>query len=110
MPENACRYFYRCEGCGETLKPRDGECCLFCSYGTVECPPKQAEAKPESQGDADRCQGCPREPHSAPSVRLWRAAVAHGNTQRKVLRTGRLHQQSSAQPYSTAPMPRRTGR
>jgi hypothetical protein len=28
-----------------------------------------------------------------------------GNTQRKVLRTGRLHQQSSAQPHSTAPMP-----
>jgi len=55
MPENACRYFYRCEGCGETLKPRDGDCCLFCSYGTVECPPKQAEAKAESQGNADRC-------------------------------------------------------
>jgi len=54
MPENACRYFYRCEGCGETLKPRDGDCCVFCSYGTVECPPKQAEAKAESHGDADR--------------------------------------------------------
>ena len=33
------------------------------------------------------------------------AEVEHGNQRRKVLRTGRLHQQSSAQPHSTAPMP-----
>jgi len=42
MPENACRYFYRCAGCGETLKPRDGDCCVFCSYGDTVCPPKQS--------------------------------------------------------------------
>jgi hypothetical protein len=44
MPQDACMYFYRCEGCGETLRPRHGDCCVFCSYGTVECPPQQAEA------------------------------------------------------------------
>jgi hypothetical protein len=56
MPENACQYFYRCQGCGETLKPLAGDCCVFCSYGTVECPPKQqAEAKDGSHVDAHGC-------------------------------------------------------
>ncbi|MGN6609343.1 MAG: GDCCVxC domain-containing (seleno)protein [Jatrophihabitans sp.] len=41
MPENACRYVYRCEECGQDLRPRQGDCCVFCSYGTVVCPPKQ---------------------------------------------------------------------
>lgn len=43
MPENACQYFYECTGCGERLKPRAGDCCVFCSYGTVVCPPMQTE-------------------------------------------------------------------
>ncbi len=42
MPENACRISYRCLGCGETLAPRPGDCCVFCSYGDTACPPKQA--------------------------------------------------------------------
>ena len=43
MPENACRHFYRCTGCGETLKPKDGDCCVFCSYADTQCPPRQAQ-------------------------------------------------------------------
>ncbi len=43
MPEDACQYFYPCVGCGETLKPRAGDCCVFCSYGSVVCPPMQTE-------------------------------------------------------------------
>jgi hypothetical protein len=43
MPEGACRYFYECADCGAGLKPRAGDCCVFCSYGTVVCPPKQTE-------------------------------------------------------------------
>lgn len=27
MPTDACRFFYRCEGCGVTLRPLDGDCC-----------------------------------------------------------------------------------
>nr|WP_283817643.1 GDCCVxC domain-containing (seleno)protein [Bradyrhizobium diazoefficiens] len=23
--------------------PKSGDCCVFCSYGTVPCPPKQSE-------------------------------------------------------------------
>lgn len=41
MPTNACMFFYRCEGCGTVLKPLEGDCCVFCSYGTVPCPPRQ---------------------------------------------------------------------
>ncbi len=41
MPENACQYFYECTNCGQLLKPKKGDCCVFCSYGTVKCPPKQ---------------------------------------------------------------------
>lgn len=41
MPTNACIYFYECEECGTLLKPEKGDCCVFCSYGSVECPPKQ---------------------------------------------------------------------
>ncbi|MDX1513035.1 MAG: GDCCVxC domain-containing (seleno)protein [Gammaproteobacteria bacterium] len=41
MPLNACIYFYPCKACGRLLRPRPGDCCVFCSYGTVSCPPKQ---------------------------------------------------------------------
>jgi hypothetical protein len=43
MPTNACRVFYECTGCGAELRPRPGDCCVFCSYGSVPCPPIQAE-------------------------------------------------------------------
>jgi hypothetical protein len=42
MPTNACRVVYDCGACGARLKPRDGDCCVFCSYGTMPCPPIQA--------------------------------------------------------------------
>jgi rubredoxin len=42
MPENACLHFYECNNCGILLKPKQGDCCVFCSYGTVKCPPKQS--------------------------------------------------------------------
>ncbi len=41
MPTNACIYFYDCAGCGATLRPKTGDCCVFCSYGSVPCPPMQ---------------------------------------------------------------------
>lgn len=42
MPEDACQWFYACTSCGEVLKPKPGDCCVFCSYATVPCPPIQA--------------------------------------------------------------------
>ena len=41
MPTDACIYFYECEECGTLLKPLTGDCCVFCSYGSVKCPPIQ---------------------------------------------------------------------
>ena len=41
MPTDACQYFYDCTGCGALLRPKSGDCCVYCSYGTVPCPPKQ---------------------------------------------------------------------
>lgn len=43
MPTDYCQYIYLCERCGAKLRPKAGDCCVFCSYGDVECPPKQAE-------------------------------------------------------------------
>jgi Zn ribbon nucleic-acid-binding protein len=46
MPTDACVAFYECKGCGATLKPRPGSCCVFCSYGSVSCPPIQEGVEP----------------------------------------------------------------
>jgi hypothetical protein len=51
MPVDACRFFYDCEGCGTRLKPKAGDCCVFCSYGDVPCPPMQeARAQADNSG------------------------------------------------------------
>jgi hypothetical protein len=44
MPTDACQYFYECSGCGRLLRPKTGDCCVFCSYGSVPCPPVQTSA------------------------------------------------------------------
>jgi hypothetical protein len=41
MPTDACQFFYDCKGCGKVLRPREGDCCVFCSYADVHCPPIQ---------------------------------------------------------------------
>jgi len=51
MPTDACIYFYECASCKELLKPLPGDCCVFCSYGSVKCPPVQAA------GSATGCCG-----------------------------------------------------
>ncbi|WP_143310937.1 GDCCVxC domain-containing (seleno)protein [Chitinophaga vietnamensis] len=60
MPVGACVYFYECGHCHVRLQPKTGDCCVFCSYGSVKCPPVQ-------QGEAPTCKpldspmgGCPR--------------------------------------------------
>ncbi len=45
MPTDACQYFYECSKCGTIIKPRSGDCCVYCSYGSVPCPPQQEEKK-----------------------------------------------------------------
>ncbi len=41
MPTDSCQYFYECENCLKILKPKNGDCCVYCSYGDVICPSKQ---------------------------------------------------------------------
>lgn len=43
MPVDACQYFYDCKGCGTLLKPKAGDCCVYCSYGDRPCPPVQEQ-------------------------------------------------------------------
>ena len=45
MPLDACQWFYECTGCGALLKPRRGDCCVFCSWGSVPCPPVQLNGR-----------------------------------------------------------------
>jgi hypothetical protein len=44
MPADICEFFYDCKRCGAWLKPKDGDCCVFCSYATVPCPPVRKAA------------------------------------------------------------------
>ena len=41
MPTDACQFYYDCMSCGALLKPVEGDCCVYCSYGDVKCPPIQ---------------------------------------------------------------------
>lgn len=43
MPTDYCQWYYDCPECGALLKPLKGDCCVFCSYGTVSCPPVQVK-------------------------------------------------------------------
>ena len=51
MPTTSCQYFYVCANCEKVLKPINNDCCVYCSYGTVPCPPIQ-----ESGGKSDCCK------------------------------------------------------
>ena len=55
MPLDACIYFFECTACGAMLKPKPGDCCVFCSYGSVPCPPVQL-----ARAEAGVTQGCCR--------------------------------------------------
>ncbi|MDG2146897.1 MAG: GDCCVxC domain-containing (seleno)protein [Flavobacteriaceae bacterium] len=41
MSTTACQFFYDCENCRKILKPKEGDCCVYCSYGAIPCPPIQ---------------------------------------------------------------------
>lgn len=42
MPKDSCQFFYECPACHQVLRPKPHDCCVFCSYGDVPCPPRQA--------------------------------------------------------------------
>ncbi|MDE2048979.1 MAG: hypothetical protein KGJ44_11260 [Betaproteobacteria bacterium] len=45
MPTDACLWFHACASCAALLTPQPGDCCVFCSYGSVPCPPVQAQGR-----------------------------------------------------------------
>ncbi|MDX1487208.1 MAG: GDCCVxC domain-containing (seleno)protein [Acidiferrobacterales bacterium] len=42
MPNDACLIACQCKKCRLNLKPKAGDSCIFCSFGTVPCPSVQA--------------------------------------------------------------------
>ncbi|MFQ5572574.1 MAG: GDCCVxC domain-containing (seleno)protein [Rhodothermales bacterium] len=50
MPTDVCRFFWECPSCRTILRPKDGDCCVFCSYGDTPCPPVQQAAYSETLG------------------------------------------------------------
>ena len=53
MPELSCLLAYTCPACGEVLRPAEGDCCIFCTYGSVPCPPIQARMQGGTFGACD---------------------------------------------------------
>lgn len=41
MPTESCLIRYECEKCKTVLNPKENDCCVFCSYGSLPCPSKQ---------------------------------------------------------------------
>lgn len=41
MPVDACQFYYECGNCNALLRPNPGDCCVYCSFGSVKCPPMQ---------------------------------------------------------------------
>lgn len=52
MPAFSCLLAYPCPSCGEVLRPAAGDCCVFCTYGSVPCPPIQV------RGQGGESAGC----------------------------------------------------
>lgn len=41
MPTDSCLIRYTCTSCETVLRPKAGDCCVFCSYADTPCPPLQ---------------------------------------------------------------------
>ena len=55
MSDGSCQFFYRCDACGVTLRPAEGDSCVFCTYADLPCPPIQRErvaGRPQAFGSA----------------------------------------------------------
>jgi hypothetical protein len=57
MPTDACQWFYECTACHAVLNPLQGDCCVYCSYGSVPCPPIQVQRHLGRTGRDGRDEG-----------------------------------------------------
>jgi len=47
MPTNFCLIRFQCKNCHAILVPKEGDDCIFCSWGDTKCPSKQSEPADE---------------------------------------------------------------
>jgi hypothetical protein len=73
MPTDACQFYYECENCKVLLRPKPGDCCVFCSYGSAKCPSVQQSSFRQA-GALGRCSHASDGPtsasHTAPATDL----------------------------------------
>jgi hypothetical protein len=43
MPINYCQIVFKCIECGKNITPKEGDCCVFCSYADKKCPAMQKD-------------------------------------------------------------------
>ncbi|WP_081478824.1 GDCCVxC domain-containing (seleno)protein [Candidatus Aquiluna sp. IMCC13023] len=43
MPTQWCQHAWICVSCSFRVTPKTGDCCVYCSYGSVICPVRQQE-------------------------------------------------------------------
>jgi hypothetical protein len=41
MPKDQCVWYWQCPDCATLVRPKAGDCCVYCSYGSVPCPSVQ---------------------------------------------------------------------
>ncbi|MEO7360397.1 MAG: GDCCVxC domain-containing (seleno)protein [Gemmatimonadaceae bacterium] len=58
MPTDACLFFHECRHCRSLLRPRAGDCCVFCSFGSAPCPPIQCSRDAAANTDSDQTSCC----------------------------------------------------
>ncbi|HFQ15066.1 MAG TPA: hypothetical protein ENK41_01820 [Rhodobacteraceae bacterium] len=52
MPDLQTLTRWNCNNCHTDIQPRPGECCVFCSFGSVPCPDAQ---RAWEQGQSGNC-------------------------------------------------------
>jgi hypothetical protein len=50
MPRYASKSYYQCQRCKIVFEAKGDRCCIFCSYGDVQCPPRQEKKWHEKKG------------------------------------------------------------
>lgn len=43
MPRDRCVFFWECPACRDVVRPKPGDCCVYCSYAEDRCPPAREE-------------------------------------------------------------------
>lgn len=38
VPTDACQFYYECGNCGVLVRPKAGDCCVFCEEGGLPQP------------------------------------------------------------------------